>query len=242
MNCKKLLTLLFVLFTVSPSAHAVSWKGIFIAGDDSIDNFDNGREDLTAAFARKGAFASTFQLSSSDRFIGGKVFEANANNILNAFRALKIQAGEGCFIHMTSHGAHGEGFYLSRASGPRQPGILPPSTVAALVNKVCGEAPTVVLVSACYSGQFITNELKGPNRVILTAAREDRPSFGCSADTRYTYWDECVLSELNSSNTWQDLYKNVNACISGKEAELGAKPSGPQAFFGANTANWAIMH
>jgi hypothetical protein len=236
MNFKKILTLLFVLLTISPAAHAVSWKGIFIAGDDSIDNFDNGREDLTAMFSRKGTLVSTQQLSSSDKFIGRDVVEANVNNLVAAFQKLGVKNGEGCFIHMTSHGAKHAGFYLSRA------GVLPPASFAALVNKACGQAPTVILVSACYSGQFITEELKGPNRVILTAARADRPSFGCSADTRYTYWDECVLSEVPNSRTWKDLYTNVNACITGKEAQLGADPSGPQAYFGANTADWAILH
>jgi Peptidase C13 family len=236
MNFKKFFGLALVLLTISPAAHAVSWKGIFIAGDDSIDNFDNGREDLTAIFSRKGTLASTQQLSSSDKFIGRDVVEANSQNLINAFGKLGIKAGEGCFIHMTSHGAKGQGFYLSRA------GVLPPASLAALVNRACGQAPTVILVSACYSGQFISEELKGPNRVILTAARADRPSFGCSADTRYTYWDECVLSEVPNSQTWKDLYTNVNACISGKESQLGANPSGPQAYFGANTANWAILH
>jgi hypothetical protein len=236
MNFKKFFGLALVLLTISPAAHAVSWKGIFIAGDDSIDNFDNGREDLTAIFSRKGTLASTQQLSSSDKFIGRDVVEANSQNLINAFGKLGIKAGEGCFIHMTSHGAKGQGFYLSRA------GMLPPASLAALVNRACGQAPTVILVSACYSGQFISEELKGPNRVILTAARADRPSFGCSADTRYTYWDECVLSEVPNSQTWKDLYTNVNACISGKESQLGANPSGPQAYFGANTANWAILH
>ncbi|RZA07364.1 MAG: hypothetical protein EOP11_07910 [Proteobacteria bacterium] len=234
---KKFLTLLLVLFTISPAAHALSWKGIFIAGDDSIDNFDNGREDLTAIFSRAGTLTSTQQLSSNDKFIGQHdVVEANEANLVKAFSSMGVKAGEGCFIHMTSHGAKHGGFYLSRA------GVLPPATLAALVNKACGQAPTVILVSACYSGQFIVDALKGANRVILTAAREDRPSFGCSADTRYTYWDECVLSEVPNSRTWKELYGNVNACISRKETELGANPSGPQAFFGANTANWAILH
>jgi len=235
MQFKKVFAVLVLLLSVSPAAHAVDWKGIFVAGDDSIDNFDNGREDLTAAFGRAGNLVSTQQLSSSDKFIGGAVAEANGPNFVDAFKKLGIKNGEGCFLHLTSHGAKHGGFYLSRA------GVLPPASLADLVNKFCGQAPTVILVSACYSGQFITDALKGPNRVILTAAREDRPSFGCSADTRYTYWDECVLSEVPHARTWKELYTGVNACITTKENELGANPSGPQAYFGANTANWGIL-
>lgn len=236
MQFKSALALLILLVGFAPSAHAVNWRGIFIAGDDSIDNFDNGREDLTAMFSRVGKLVNSRQLSSSDKFIGAKVYEANVNNVIAAFTTLGLKEGEGCFVHMTSHGAKQAGFYLSRIRG-----VLTPSDLAQLVDRACGQAPTVILVSACYSGQFITEKLKGPNRVILTAAREDRTSFGCSADTRYTFWDECVLSEVPNAANWPELYKNVNACISQKESELGAQPSGPQAFFGANTANWGIL-
>lgn len=233
---KYVLSSLIILFTASVS-QALTWKGIFIAGDDSIENFDNGREDLTAQFSKMGTLQS-LQLSSSNKYISVEknVYEANANNLVGAFRQLGSISAEACLIHMTSHGAQGKGFYLSRA------GILSPAYFEQLVNKACGNLPTVVLVSACYSGQFITEKLKGPNRVILTAARADRPSFGCSADTEYTYWDHCLLNELPRSEKWTDLYANVQACISEKESVLHAKPSGPQAFFGVNTKDWKILH
>lgn len=232
----KLHLLLLPLLLLSTAAHATAWKGIFLAGDDSIENFDNGREDLTAMFSRMGELSS-IQLSSSDKHIGRNgVLAADATYIPKAFQTLGVQENEGCLIHMTSHGAKGRGFYLSRIRG-----ILNPENMARLVDHACGSKPTIILVSACYSGQFISDALKGDNRVILTAARADRPSFGCSADTRYTYWDECLLQEIPHSQTWVQLNENVKACITGKEQSLGANPSEPQAFFGQNTLNWKMM-
>lgn len=231
---------IFIALTFTASAsQAIVWKGIFIAGDDSIENFDNGREDLTAQFELLGLLTS-HQLSSSDNYISeeNNVYPADASHIFNAFEQLNVQAGEGCLIHMTSHGMKNQGFYLSKAG----PGILPPDLFTDLVNAACGNQPTVVLVSACYSGQFITEGIKGPNRVILTAARSDRPSFGCSADTEYTYWDGCMLEALPQSSTWKELYQNVNSCVSVKEAAIGAQPSEPQAYFGENTDSWTILN
>lgn len=229
---------LFVSLVATASvSHAITWKGIFIAGDDSIENFDNGREDLTKQFSQMGTLTSS-QLSSSDDYIKNDVLEANAENLISTFEKMSLKSGEGCLIHMTSHGAKGQGFYLSKAG----PGILPPDVFADLVDVACGQEPTVILVSACYSGQFITEKLKGPNRVILTAARSDRPSFGCSEDTEYTYWDGCMLQELPNSKTWVDLYSNVNSCISEKESAMGFDPSEPQAFFGENTKAWTILN
>lgn len=225
------------LLTSASVSHALSWKGIFIAGDDSIENFDNGREDLTQAFSAKGTL-TTVQLSSSSKYIDDKagVYAAIAENIIPAFENMSLKSDEGCFVHMTSHGIKGQGFYLSMA------GVLTPDVLNELVTTACGDAPTVILISACYSGQFVNDGLAGPNRVILTAARADRPSFGCSADTEYTYWDGCMLREIPNSNTWVELYANVNTCISDKEAAIGATPSEPQAFFGENTKDWTILH
>ncbi len=236
MNFKNaLLHFAIVLSTVS-FAHAYNWKGIFIAGDDSIENFDNGREDLTAQFSKLGNL-ETLQLTSTDKYVSADkgVLLANATNLSSAFEQLATKSGDACLIHMTSHGSRGEGFYLAKA------GMLTPKALEQLLDKACGQLPTVVLISACFSGQFITETIKNPNRVIFTAARADRPSFGCSADTEYTYWDECVLRELPASKKWTDLYQNVNACITKKESALGARPSEPQAYFGENTKNWEIL-
>lgn len=219
-------------FTYSSAAQAITWKGIFIAGDDSIDNFDNGREDISQLLATMGDL-DAIHFSSSDKFISPTVKEATADNLLAAFRT-PISAGEGCFVHMTSHGAKHQGFYLSRA------GILPPATMKQMVDARCGANPTVILISACYSGQFV-DSLKGPNRIVMTAASSERPSFGCSADTRYTYWDHCLLEELPNSTKWVDLSQRVNTCIQHKEAALGARSSEPQAFFGANAQDWDIL-
>ena len=54
----------------------------------------------------------------------------------------------------------------------------------------------MVLVSACYSGVFVGPSMQKKNRIILTAARQDRTSFGCSAENEYTYWDSCLIARF----------------------------------------------
>lgn len=238
LNRLSVLVLFFSVLSLASVSQGTSWKGLFVAGDHSIENFDNGREDLTNLFTKLGDLES-IQLSSSKKYVSVQkgVASATYENIAKSFGQMKVslKANDGCFIHMTSHGAKAQGFYLALS------GILDPATFSSLVNQACGSAPTVILISACYSGQFITEDLKGPNRVIMTAARPDRPSFGCSPDTEYTYWDGCLLEEVPRSQTWVELYKNVNSCIAEKEAKLNVRPSEPQAFFGENTMTWEIM-
>lgn len=142
---------------------------------------------------------------------------------------------QGCLFYLSSHGKKNQGVYLKRAQNQ----TLTPQQLNVALNWHCGNKPTVVLISACYSGKFIP-ALKQSNRIIMTAASAQRPSFGCSEDTEYTFWDGCVIDNLPQSETWQQLAKNVNSCISHKEKTLGYPASMPQAFFGGKVKDLAL--
>ncbi len=226
---------LVLLVSLSASAQSFNWKGIFIAGDDSIENFDSGRADLSSLMTRLTSM-ETIHLTSSQNRVSRDTQAATWENIVSVFNSTSVRANEGCFIHMTSHGTKNKGFYLSLS------GIMSPSAFSELVSRRCGNAPTIILISACFSGQFITKKLIGPNRIVMTAAIHDRPSFGCSPDTRYTYWDGCLLSEIPRSRTWMEVAKRVQSCINTKESIEGFPSSYPQAFFGSNTLNWTVRN
>ena len=222
--------------TQNSYAQALDWKSLFISGDHSIANFDVGRLDLAKMFDGLGIREENqIHLTSSADYIDQAHGVANLANIQTAFESFNLQDNGACFVHMTSHGIKNGGFYLSRDYA------LQPSTLAKLVNENCGDKPSVILISACYSGQFITNQLAGDNRIILTAAIYDRPSFGCSPDYKYTFWDSCLLEEVPHSNTWTEAYENIKSCISKKEEELGARPSLPQGYFGKNMTDFTII-
>lgn len=215
-------------------ARAIEWQALFIAGDDSIENFDNGRRDLTALLAGIGD-VTDIQVTSSRRVARNEeITLADDDGLAAAFTDWRASKGQGCVIHMTSHGTQ-EGLYLARSS------VLDPYTLAELVDDSCDKYPTVILVSACYSGVFLADALKGPNRIIMTAARDDRPSFGCSSEDYYTYWDACLLDTIEKGKLWRKVYAEVQSCIRRKEGQVGADPSEPQAFFGENTANWTVL-
>jgi len=95
----------------------------------------------------------------------------------------------------------------------------------------------VVLISACYSGVFLDPVMKKPNRIILTAAAEDRTSFGCSPENQYTYWDGCLIESLTQADNWKLLFGAVQRCVETKEAQKRFTPSFPRAYFGEEIAN-----
>src|SRR5206468_2620865 len=112
---------------------------------------------------------------------------------------------------LTSHGTR-QGFVL------RGQPVLTPERLSDMIDAACGEQPTVVLVSACFSGTFVHDAMRRPNRVILTAARDDVTSFGCSPESEFTYWDGCLIDTLPRVDTWRELADGVAACIEDKES------------------------
>src|SRR5690606_15300454 len=94
-------------------------------------------------------------------------------------------AGGGCFIYYTSHGGP-PGVVMDYAGEEL---IVPPQVMADLVNDACPGRPTIVVISACYSGVFVPAMAEN-QRMILTAARPDRSSFGCGAQDKYPYFDD----------------------------------------------------
>ena len=86
---------------------------------------------------------------------------------------LSSRAPGGCLIYFTSHGTP-DGIVSYDQ-------ILAPAKFATIVKNACGSKPSVIVMSACYSGIFVP-ALEGPDRIVLTAARADRTTFGCGED------------------------------------------------------------
>ena len=219
------------------SAHA-AWHAIMVSGDDSIDNFDNSRKVLGELFAAKGLAAAN-QHHLNSQFPDPMMQQDNQTSLwglTRGFSALNIQPQQdACLFYVSSHGKKGDGVYMKRALD----GQLTPAQLNTALNWTCGTAPTVVMVSACYSGQFI-QPLRADNRIIMTAASATRPSFGCSEAQEYTFWDGCVIDHFARSTTWENLYEHVKQCIAAKEQQLGYPASQPQAYFGKNMRGLAV--
>ncbi len=76
-----------------------------------------------------------------------------------------------------------------------------------------------------------------PNRIVLTAARADRASFGCGADETYTFFDECLLHSLDRGSRWRDVFAATQSCVKQREAREDEAASMPQGWFGAAVAD-----
>jgi hypothetical protein len=207
------------------SVAPTGWHALLVAGDNSSPAFDNGVETLRERLAGLGVHTvRTFTASRGP--------DNELASSANVRAGLRTVGGDACFVYMTSHGDQ-RGFFL-RADQR----LFTPATFDLAVEQGCGAAPTVLVVSACHSGAFITPQTSRPNRIILTAAAIDRTSFGCGADDDYTYYDQCFLQQLDMAQTWRDVALGTRSCVEMLERRLGVRQeSRPQMFFGAEVAN-----
>ncbi|MSP74894.1 MAG: hypothetical protein EXR12_02030 [Rhodospirillaceae bacterium] len=210
----------------APSNGAVPagrWRAVLIAGDNNSPAFDNGVQSLREKLVAHGV--TDISVYSSD---ATRSTPAQLASVANVATALRAGGGDACLVFVTSHGEQ-KGFFLRTDRR-----LFDPGSLDRVLSAGCGSVPTVVVVSACHSGTFLTPDMRKPNRVILTAAATDRTSFGCGAGDQYTYYDQCLLQQFDSAATWRDLAVATRACVENLERRMGVRQfSLPQTFVGA---------
>ncbi len=92
------------------------------------------------------------------------------------------------FVHISTHG--GPGVLARKIEGGPQD-ILRAPGLARLLAPLAAHH-TVIVLSACYSASLIAS-LRSPDRIIMTAARADRSSFGCQPSSRHTFFGDAEL-------------------------------------------------
>ena len=242
--CPRLLRLMLVLGALgwlgtAPTGAAGAsgtWQVVLAAGDDVEPVFDNATREMSRRLAAAGVPpGSIHRLSASAPELATGAEPATAETLLRRIADLPARAGDQCLIFLTSHGERGSGVWLARSNR-----ALTPDELARALSRGCAGVPTVVIVSACYSGSFATGKMAKPNRVVLTAARGDRPSFGCQVHRAYNFFDECLLAVLPQAVTWRSVFDGADRCVRGMEHALGVRPSEPQAYFGGTVAGLKV--
>jgi hypothetical protein len=236
---KRLLFVLGLLLAATPTfaADFSQWAVLVVAGDNRAHNgnpsqvFDNARKDLVKAFTGLGfAPGNVAQFSVNPDPVARNTAIAD---IALTLWDLSSRAPNGCLIYFTSHGSP-DGIVVGDAQ-------VGPDKMAAVLGNACGSKLSVIVMSACFSGQFVP-KLEGDNRVVITAARPDRTSFGCGESDHYTFFDDCFLRALPLAGDFALLGGKVQECVAFREQQMQATPpSEPQVSVGKNvgaTLRW----
>lgn len=227
-----LLALLLAPLSSARAGPFSNWAAVVVAGDfhahsgGPSEAFDNARRDVSKALVELGFDKSALQQFSvrPERYPADSPGRSDARAIYDALRLKAETAKAGCLFYISSHGSP-DGAILGDE-------LLRPQLLAAMLDDACPGRPSVVVISACFSGVFIP-PLQKSDRLIMTAARPDRASFGCGESDKYPYFDTCFLSEAPRAHDFATLGAGVQACVARKEKETGAKPaSEPQVWIG----------
>ncbi|GAA0560114.1 C13 family peptidase [Rhizomicrobium electricum] len=230
------LALLTLLFLTPPAmANGFSdWAAVVVAGDsysgDQKDTavFDNGRQTIVKELKGIGFQPHNIRTFTDwpQRFHDAD--RSTPKRIGKGLNEVARTAKAGCLIYLTSHGSEdgiGIGDY-----------VVSPKRLGRMIDTACSKRPSVVIVSACYSGVFV-DRLKAPDRIVLTAAAKDRSSFGCGATDQYTYFDTCAVENLPKAGDFVTFGKRTIACVAAREKkEKVDLPSNPQLAVGEKAA------
>lgn len=224
------------LFSALPVCAAPSpfadWAAVVVAGDwrahggGPTEAFDNARRDVARALVSAGFQPQNVrQFSTRPQRYKPRPDKSDIDGVYDALSAVAARARDGCLVYFTSHGAP-EGVLVDDQ-------VLAPGVLGVMLDQACGRRPTIAVISACFSGVFVP-DLASPQRMVLTAARPDRTSFGCGESNRYPYFDDCFLSVFPKARDFPQLGAAVQACVARREIETGARPpSEPQLAVGA---------
>lgn len=190
-----------VMAQSSPSAFSddLTWKAVIVSGYASENgnvllNWDRSRRAFHQEILRRGILPQDTRILTSlqhevGRTVSGTLIRpATINNFFQSIYSLELTKGDGLLIFMTSHGSKQNGFVFELAHTYQDQFLSIKQFYLGLKKHGLENIPTVLFVSACYSGQYIDGVYGRPkshkyrltrhNRIIMTAASNHTSSFG----------------------------------------------------------------
>lgn len=206
------------------------------AGDASDDVFRNETRYLDQLFQNRfGARDHVVTLINNPDNLTDEPYAPlatydNLHDTLAAIGQVMDPNQDVLLLFATTHGTEDHTLYV-QVSADEEDYITPADLRQALDD--AGIRNRVIVLSACYSGGFIP-ALKTPDTLVITAARSDRPSFGCGNTANATYFGQAwLIDALNRTNDFAKAYTMANSEITARERSEGERPSLPQIWQGS---------
>ncbi|MBD9482696.1 caspase family protein [Pseudomonas sp. PDM14] len=211
---------------VPASTPATELYSLTLAGDGKQSVFLREADYVTKLLGERFGARGGITLSNHRDHLADRPM-ATRESLTRAVRALAERSGKEdlVFIYLTSHGS--DDHQLSIAQPRLQLDSLPASEFAALL-KPLHDRYKVVVISACYSGGFI-EPIKDDKTLVMTAARADRVSFGCSEENDFTYFGRALFAEaFNETDDLQRAFELAKGKVAQWEKDDDFEPSEPQ--------------
>lgn len=226
------------LAKVAPQRKGVIDAYVVSVGLDSDAVFGREAREAGRVLARRyGAEARTIVLAGTDGRAASDLPRGSPGNIATALArvAETMDPREDVLIlYATSHGAP---LGIIYNDGDQGFGAISPVRLAEMLETL-GIKRRLVMISACYSGVFV-DPLINDDSVIITAASSDRTSFGCQADSDWTFFGDALINNaLRKAQPLAAAEGEATALIAAWEARGNLVSSQPQSAIGAQAAKW----
>ncbi|MBF7730158.1 C13 family peptidase [Pseudomonas sp. N040] len=214
------------LAAVPASTPAIELYSLTVAGDGNQSVFLREVDYVNRLLAGRFAAHGQISLVNHREHLADRPL-ATRESIARAVQALASKSGpeDVLFIYLSSHGSPEHELALQQ---PRlQLADLPASELAELLRPL-QQRYKVLVVSACFSGGFVA-PLQDAKTLIMTAARADRVSFGCSEEADFTYFGRALFAEaLQQTDDLEQAFRLALAAVAAREQDAGFEPSEPQ--------------
>lgn len=214
------------LANVPHSAAPIQLYSLVVAGDGQQSVFLREADYVSNMLkVRFGASGQVTLVNHRDQLATRPM--ATRESLSRAVRTLAERSGpeDLVFIYLTSHGSADHQLVLDQ---PRlQLADLSAAELSSALAPLKGR-DKVIVISACYSGGYIA-PLKDERTVIMTAARADRVSFGCSEEADFTYFGDALFAQaLNQTDDLKQAFELARATVAEREQREGFEASEPQ--------------
>lgn len=136
-------------------------------------------------------------------------------------------------LFATSHGGKDNGMGVHDRD--RMEYVMTPENLRAALD-AAGIEHRVLILSACFSGQFIP-ALHDEKTIVITAASAVRTSFGCRAENEWTYFGDAFFNQaLRAGGGLIPAFQKARKQISEWETRDSLTPSDPQLHVGMAAA------
>jgi hypothetical protein len=133
------------------------------------------------------------------------------------------------FLYLTGHGSLSKG--LSVKFRFLEPENLEPAGLRRLLD-AAGIKWRVIVISACYSGNFIA-PLQTKETLVVASAAAGRRSYGCEPENDSTYFGRAYFGQaLRETRSFVDAFHRASALVLDREEAVMQRPSRPQLYIG----------